>query len=185
MALVVAGLPGVEGEASVNLSRLFTSEVRFWSQRILRWSVEMEIDPDLIATVMQIESCGDPFARSRAGALGLFQVMPYHFAAGEDPYDPEINARRGLGYLKRALGRSGGDIRLALAGYNGGLGMISRPESSWPAETRRYVYWGSGIYADARRGSKESGRLLEWLQRGGDALCERAHGRLGTFIPRP
>jgi soluble lytic murein transglycosylase-like protein len=64
---------------------------------------------------MQIESCGDPRARSRAGAMGLFQVMPYHFAGGDDPYNPDTNAVRGLAYLKRSLDTANGDPRLALA----------------------------------------------------------------------
>ena len=37
------------------------------------------LDPDIIATIIQIESCGNPAARSTAGAQGLFQVMPFHF----------------------------------------------------------------------------------------------------------
>ena len=101
---------------------------------------------------MQIESCGDPRATSRAGAMGLFQVMPYHFMAGENPYQPDTNALRGLGYLKRSLDTAGGNARLALAGYNGGIGVINRGEWTWAAETARYVKYGFPIYEDARSG---------------------------------
>ena len=52
---------------------------------------------------------------------------------------------------------------MALAGYNGGIGVIGRSESTWPAETIRYAYWGSGIYADAAPNASESSRLNEWL----------------------
>ncbi|RME86758.1 MAG: hypothetical protein D6770_11160 [Anaerolineae bacterium] len=189
MALVAAGLSEVGSEAAVpsvvsqGVSPLFTPEVRFWSAYILQWSKETGIEPNLIATVMQIESCGDPFARSRAGAMGLFQVMPYHFSSGENPYEPGTNARRGLAYLQRSLERAGGDVRRALAGYNGGLGVISLPEALWPAETRRYVTWGTAIYEDARRGATESAALLEWLARGGNALCAQARRRQGQVIP--
>ncbi len=161
------------------ISPVFTPEVAYWADRIRVWAAEAGLDPNLVATVMQIESCGDPRAWSSAGALGLFQVMPYHFALGEDPYDPATNARRGLDYLRRALAAAGGDPRLALAGYNGGIGLIGRSESAWPAETRRYVYWGSGLYAEAVGGAEESLRLQEWLRAGGAGLCQRARLRLG------
>jgi soluble lytic murein transglycosylase-like protein len=132
------------------------------------------LDPNLVATVMQIESCGNPHAVSRSGAQGLFQVMPFHFAGGEDMQDPETNARRGLVYLAESLLQSKGDIRRALAGYNGGHGVIGWDPSQWSAETQRYAYWGDGIFADAARGRKESPRLQEWLAAGGAGLCADA-----------
>ena len=81
--------------------------------------------------------------------------MPYHFAASDSPYDPDTNAARGLDYLRRSLATAHNDARLAFAGYNGGIGVISRGEYTWPAETVRYAYWGSGIYADAISGAAE------------------------------
>ncbi len=161
------------------IAPLFTAEIQFWAARIATWSAEHGIDPNLAATVMQIESCGDPSARSIAGAAGLFQVMPYHFQENENAYNPNTNALRGLDYLRRSLEQSGGDPRLALAGYNGGIGVIGRAESRWAAETRRYAYWGSGIYADAQQNASESARLNEWLAAGGASLCKKAHQRLG------
>ncbi len=158
------------------LAPLFTPEVQRWSTQILAWAQAYNLDPNLIATVMQIESCGDPLARSSSGALGLFQVMPFHFGAREDPWDPETNARAGLSYLAEALRKANGDIAQALAGYNGGHTVIGRPER-WTAETRRYVYWGIGIYEDARRGAPQSTRLQEWLEAGGRSLCEQAARR--------
>ncbi len=161
------------------LSPIFTPEVDFWASDIQRWAAAAGLDPNLAATVMQIESCGDPQALSRAGAMSLFQVMPFHFVAGEDPFDPDTNALRGMGYLQRSLQAAGGNPRLALAGYNGGIGVISWSESSWPAETQRYAYWGSGIYAEASGGSTESQRLQEWLTTSGLSLCRQAARRLG------
>jgi len=160
------------------IAALFTPEVQYWGSALTRWAADAGLDPDLAAVVMQIESCGDPRAASRAGAIGLFQVMPYHFAASEAPYLPNTNAARGLNYLQRSLAAAGGDARLAFAGYNGGIGVIGRPESAWPAETIRYAYWGSGIYADARSGFTSSSRLDEWLAAGGASLCRAARLRL-------
>jgi soluble lytic murein transglycosylase-like protein len=161
------------------IAALFTPEIQYWGGKITLWAAQAGLDPNLVATVMQIESCGDPQARSRAGATGLFQVMPYHFIAGENAYDPDTNALRGTGYLSRSLTTANGNARLAFAGYNGGIGVIGRLESSWAAETQRYAYWGSGIYADASQGSASSGRLDEWLQAGGASLCRQAKTRLG------
>ncbi len=161
------------------ISPVFRPEVQYWSGSIQAWAASAGLDPNLVATVMQIESCGDPQARSRAGAMGLFQVMPYHFSSGEDPYSPDTNAARGLAYLKRSLQAANGNVRLALAGYNGGIGVIGRSELSWAAETQRYAYWGGGIYAEATNGATESLRLQEWIAAGGASLCRQAHSRLG------
>ncbi len=161
------------------ISPVFQPEVQYWGPAIQAWASAAGLDPNLVATVMQIESCGDPAARSRAGAMGLFQVMPFHFASEDDPYNPDTNAARGLAYLSRSLEAASGDTRLALAGYNGGIGVIGRSESSWAAETQRYAYWGSGIYSEASNGATESLRLQEWIAAGGASLCRQAHSRLG------
>ena len=155
------------------ITPLFTPEVQAWEDQILIWSEKYSLDPNLIATVMQIESCGYATAISPAGAMGLFQVMPYHFAEGEDPYHPTTNAKRGLGYLRKSL-QSGGTPRLALAGYNGGIAGAQRPVENWPDETRRFIYWGVGIYQDAQAGLASSPRLEEWLAHGGASLCRLA-----------
>ncbi len=181
---VSAEIPGQAAEIQTSgplppLSSVFTPEVQYWAGRIQVWAAAAGLDPNLAATVMQIESCGDPRALSRAGAMGLFQVMPYHFTASDDPYAPDTNALRGLDYLRRSLEAANGDTRLALAGYNGGIGVIGRSESNWPEQTQRYAYWGSGIYAEASSGADESPRLQEWLAASGLYLCKQAHNRLG------
>lgn len=161
------------------LSPIFTQEIQHWSDSILRWASASNLDPNLAAVVMQIESCGDPRATSRVGAMGLFQVMPFHFLPAENPYHPDTNALRGLGYLKRSFDAANGNSRLALAGYNGGIGVIQRSESSWSSETQRYVYYGEPIYEDARSGVTSSAILNEWYARYGAGLCRQAAQRLG------
>lgn len=190
-ALIVPGQPGnpslVQAVAnepaaqplSGGISSIFTPEVQYWAGSIVRWSATAGVDPNLAAVVMQIESCGDPRATSRAGAMGLFQVMPFHFSAGEAPYEPDTNALRGLSYLKRSLDKAGGNARLALAGYNGGIGVISRGEWSWAAETARYVKYGYPIYQDALAGASTSATLNEWYGRYGAGLCNQAAQRIG------
>jgi len=161
---------------SGSIATFFTPEVQHWAAKIVAWSAEQGLDPNLAATVMQIESCGDPLALSPAGAVGLFQVMPYHFAAGENSFEPQTNAARGLGYLKQALSQYP-DPGLALAAYNGGIHGASRPPNLWAQETRDYKYWGEAIYADATAGRAASEVLDEWLAAGGASLCAQAAQR--------
>jgi soluble lytic murein transglycosylase-like protein len=158
---------------STVLPGLFTQEVLAWEDEILLWSEQYQLNPNLVATVMQIESCGYLLAESPSGARGLFQVMPYHFQAGEDPFDPDTNALRGLRYLRQSK-EAGKNNRLALAGYNGGIQGAQRSPDLWPKETSRYVYWGLGIYKDAQAGLDHSPRLEEWLNAGGRSLCQKA-----------
>jgi len=80
--------------------------------------------------------------------------------------------------LRRALDEYN-SIRLALAGYNGGISMAANSEYYWKDETVRYVYWGTGIYKDAQMGRSNSPRLNEWLSYGGANLCAQASERLG------
>ena len=164
--------------SSSGLSPIFTPEIQHWGDDIVRWANAASVDPNLAAVVMQIESCGDPQALSRSGAMGLFQVMPFHFHRGENGFNPETNALRGMNYLSRSLSTGGGNARLALAGYNGGIGVISRSEWSWPAETKRYVLYGAPIYEDARSGATSSPMLAEWYRKYGAGLCQQANERL-------
>ncbi len=161
------------------ISWIFTPEVQAWAPSINRWAQEAGIDPNLAAVIMQIESCGNPRATSRSGAMGLFQVMPFHFTAEENPYDPAVNASRGLRYLSRSLEAAQGDVRAALAGYNGGIGIIGIPETRWKDQTRRYVTFGFPIYLDAMGGETTSPKLEEWYSKFGANLCHEAGDVLG------
>ena len=167
------------GGSGRGIAPFFMPSVQYWGDDIVAWASEWGIDPNLAATVMQIESCGHPDVVSSAGATGLFQVMPFHFKAGESASDPNTNAYRGLSYLSRSLEAHQQNVFLALAGYNAGITGSQRPQSAWPAETQRYTYWGSGIFADAQENKTSSGRLDEWLSAGGAGLCSRAADRLG------
>jgi soluble lytic murein transglycosylase-like protein len=171
-------------QAQLVLSPIFTPSVQYWEDDLLAWSGEHNVDPDLAATVMQIESCGNPSATSSVGAMGLFQVMPFHFEVGEDPYDPDTNANRGLDFLAGGLETSGGHAGLALAGYNGGHSVINRGYDSWAYETQRYYRWGSGIYREASAGWSSSPTLAAWLSAGGASLCQQAEEYLG-FASEP
>lgn len=162
------------------IAPLFTAPVQHWSADISRWADEYDLDPNLLATVMQIESCGHPTVSSVAGAQGLFQVMPFHFASDEDQLDPDTNAMRGAAFLNECLDWASGDTGLAMACYNGGPSVISRPMDTWYDEPRRYYRWGTGIYADAVSNSSSSDTLDAWLAAGGANLCDSASSVLSS-----
>lgn len=171
----------------LTISAVFTPEVQYWGSRILAWAAQYGVDPNMLATVMQIESCGDPTVGSNAGAQGLFQVMPFHFSEGEDMHDPDTNARRGIEYLRGSLERADGHIGLALAGYNGGWGVIEWGWGRWPTQTRLYYLWGTQIYLDALNGKtlQQSDALQSWLNAGGARLCAQANAVLFPPTPAP
>jgi soluble lytic murein transglycosylase-like protein len=165
--------------AAGGIAPLFTREVQHWAPQIVAWAAEFGLDPNMAATVMQIESCGDPNAVSSAGAQGLFQVMPFHFSAGEAMQDPNTNARRGMAYLAQGMQMHNGDTGLSFAGYNGGHGTAAKGWAAWANETQRYYTWSTGIYEDAVAGATSSDVLDQWLAAGGAGLCQQASARLG------
>jgi soluble lytic murein transglycosylase-like protein len=101
------------------------------------------LDPCLIVSVMLAESGFNRRAVSPRGASGLMQLMPataVRFGA-RDIFDPEQNVMAGASYLRWLLDRFGGDVRLALAGYNAGEGAVELYGNRIPPflETQNYV----------------------------------------------
>ena len=156
------------------IAPFFTPTVQEWGAELYRWSIEYDVPVNLLATVMQLESCGREDAVSPAGALGLFQVMPFHFGAAEVPLVPDTNAYRSAAFLRECRGYAEGDITLTLACYNGGPGVTVRSFANWPRETQVYARWGAAIYQDARRGRRRSAALEDWWDAGGHRLCAQA-----------
>jgi soluble lytic murein transglycosylase-like protein len=100
------------------------------------------LDVELLASVVQAESGGNPRARSHAGAQGLMQLMPQTAASHgvTDSYQPEQNVSGGAAYLDELLTRYHEDLTLALAAYNAGPEAVDRYHGIPPyRETRAYV----------------------------------------------
>ncbi|MGH7644581.1 MAG: lytic transglycosylase domain-containing protein [Gemmatimonadales bacterium] len=88
------------------------------------------IDPNLGFRLVKVESRFDPRAKSKAGALGLAQVLPSTarlYEPGltlEQLYDPQTNLRLGFRYLRDLLERYNGHLETALLAYNRGPAKV-------------------------------------------------------------
>lgn len=101
-----------------------------------------DVDPRLIYSVIMAESGGKADAISSKGARGLMQLMDS--TASEmgvaDSLSPHQNIVGGTKYLRQLLDRYNGNMKLALAAYNAGPGVVSKYNGVPPySETRRYV----------------------------------------------
>ena len=128
--------------------------------RIIREAAALyHLDPALIRSVMHAESGFDPSAVSRAGALGLMQLMP-GVAEGlgvEHPFDPRENIMAGARLLRKLLDMHRGDVKLAIASYNAGPGAVARHGGRVPPfrETRTYVKRVTGLISASRRAAND------------------------------
>lgn len=115
---------------------------------------EAGIDAKLLEAVVAAESSFDPNARSRAGAMGLTQLMPdtARSLGVTNPFDPEQNLRGGAMYLSQMLKRFG-TPELALAAYNAGPGKVEQAGNQIPnyQETKDYVKKVMAYYQGANR----------------------------------
>src|SRR5688572_10262170 len=101
------------------------------------------VDPLLIYSIMHQESSFKPRAMSYKGARGLMQLMPGTAArfGVSNIWDPKQNIEGGTRYMRFLLDLFGGDIKLALAGYNAGEGAVIKYGYQVPPynETQEYV----------------------------------------------
>ena len=87
------------------------------------------LEPELVLSVIHVESRFDRYAISYAGALGYMQIMPFWLEElgqkGSNLFKTETNLRMGCTILRYYLDKERGNLFNALARYNGSLG---RPE---------------------------------------------------------
>lgn len=143
------------------------------AQRVISTAGRYDLDPALVMAVIEVESGRDPTATSEKGAIGLMQVMPETAAMLGLPEaaDPGTNLEAGCRYLASLLDSFGGDVELALAGYNAGPGAVRRWGTVPPyRETRNFVrrvgaayhrLTGTDLLTTARLGDAGSGGFRE------------------------
>jgi len=100
------------------------------------------VDPDLVNSLILVESGFDPNAVSPKGARGLMQLMPQTAArmGVQNAMDPAANVEGGTRYLGELLSRYHNDLSKALAAYNAGPDRVEQYHGVPPyPETLAYV----------------------------------------------
>lgn len=118
---------------------------------IINSGTRWRVDPVLLYATMHQESAFKPHAVSYKGAAGLMQLMPgtaTRFGV-RNRFDPQQNIEGGARYMRLLLDMFGGDVSLALAGYNAGEGAVLQYGRRIPPyrETQEYVRRITGRYA--------------------------------------
>ena len=113
-----------------------------FGQFIQSASKRFNVDPDLISSVIAIESNFNPKAVSRRNARGLMQLIPgtASHVGVQNIFDPQENINGGTQYLAELLHRYDNNLILALAAYNAGPQRVQKYGTVPPfAETQSYV----------------------------------------------
>lgn len=110
--------------------------------RIHQEATRAELSPELVLSVIEVESNFDRYAVSVAGALGLMQIMPFWLDEIGRPDDNllhvDTNLRYGCTILRFYLDKENGDLRRALGRYNGSLGIRKYPNKVIDKLTRKW-----------------------------------------------
>jgi soluble lytic murein transglycosylase-like protein len=109
-------------------------------------AMDLGLEPELAISMAQVESNFNHRAVSPKGAIGVLQVMP-QFACKdfeitpEMLFEPGVNIRVGLSYMKTYMERFDKNLDLSLAAYNAGASRVVRAGFTVPPirETQQYV----------------------------------------------
>ena len=111
---------------------------------VLKAGETYNIDPGIIAALIQTESSWIPGQTSKSGAQGLAQFMPDTAAEmGVDVNDPVSSIMGAAAYLRKMMDENGFDIQRAIyaynAGPNGGVGLTKENKEYYPKVMQAYA----------------------------------------------
>jgi soluble lytic murein transglycosylase-like protein len=124
------------------IRRQFFEDTMPYGELIHEKALKYDVDPALVAAVIEQESRFRERARSQVGARGLMQLMPRtgRWMGARDLYDPEQNVDAGVKYIKYLQKRFNGNVKQTIAAYNAGEGNVKRYGGVPPfRETQTYV----------------------------------------------
>jgi soluble lytic murein transglycosylase-like protein len=105
-------------------------------------AARVELPPELILAVIDVESNFDRYAISIAGARGLMQIMPFWKEEigrpGDNLLHTDTNLRYGCTILRFYYDKEKGDLRRALGRYNGSLGKRKYPNKVIDKLTKKW-----------------------------------------------
>lgn len=138
---------------SITHKRHYHASVSDWEleDAVAQSSEEYRLSAALLMAVIKAESDFNPTIISRAGAVGLMQLIPETASRHgvRDLYDTRENISGGARHLRYLLDRFGGNVQLALAAYNAGERNVERYRQIPPfKETRAYVKKVLRFYRD-------------------------------------
>lgn len=114
---------------------------------IRKWATYFEIPFHLVKAIVRWESSFIEWVVSRCGAVGLMQLMPFHYKpAGIDPLDPDSNIKVGCAYLKKLWGIFEDEKgierwKFALGAYNAGMHYIFNAQKLAKAAGAKNYKW--------------------------------------------
>ena len=140
----VAGVKG--GKSATSKVRLADGNRATIRKKLRTVAMELGLAPRLALSMAKVESGYNHRAVSPKGAIGVLQLLPQYVCQEYDVtpdmlFDPEVNIRIGLEYMKWLLMRFDENLDLSLAAYNAGPRRVVEAGYGIPAigETRDYV----------------------------------------------
>jgi hypothetical protein len=128
-----------------------------YGQTILKAAQANNIDPGILAGLIQTESSFRSNAVSKAGAQGIAQIVPkYH--PGVNTSDPIESINYAAKYLSQLQRQFGGDMRLAITAYNAGPTAVSQYRGPIPGDAESGAYYGKVMQAAAKYGYGQAWR---------------------------
>lgn len=158
--------PGIVQWFVRNSPALTETEVAVAARTVAEEAARHGLEAELVLAVILVESGGDAFALSSAGAIGLMQLRPStaeetarHIGADwrgpASLADPAVNIRLGVATLRRLIDRFGG-VEAALAAYNMGPTRVASRLASGAPMPRAYARRVERVFG----GPLESGRRI-------------------------